>query len=218
MPLLLNVPYAEKDEAKALGARWNPKSKHWYATYKKEYYKYRKWFQSDNTSLIVCDSVFVGVATRNCFKCKKETTVISLLTNSYVDVSDDWSFLEWGEMHFVQDVTELPDNLAQYLDEKYCYRKGFSQTTSSYYYGNHCNHCGVLQGNHFIYEVGSSFFIYDEASAKALTLYEIPVINDLEMEATVSLGSTDWMIGQYANIIDSGLTYRRNGNLHFTNQ
>lgn len=28
--LMLNVPYAEKDEAKALGARWNPKKRSWY--------------------------------------------------------------------------------------------------------------------------------------------------------------------------------------------
>jgi hypothetical protein len=27
----LNVPYAEKDEARALGARWNPTRKRWYA-------------------------------------------------------------------------------------------------------------------------------------------------------------------------------------------
>jgi hypothetical protein len=26
----LNVPYAEKDEARALGARWNPTKKRWY--------------------------------------------------------------------------------------------------------------------------------------------------------------------------------------------
>jgi hypothetical protein len=26
----LNVPYAEKDEARALGARWNPGKKRWY--------------------------------------------------------------------------------------------------------------------------------------------------------------------------------------------
>lgn len=28
--VLLNVPYAEKDEAKALGARWNPRKRSWY--------------------------------------------------------------------------------------------------------------------------------------------------------------------------------------------
>jgi len=29
-PNILNVPYAEKDEAKSLGARWDPKRKKWY--------------------------------------------------------------------------------------------------------------------------------------------------------------------------------------------
>lgn len=28
--LFLNVPYAEKDEAKSLGARWNPTKRRWY--------------------------------------------------------------------------------------------------------------------------------------------------------------------------------------------
>ena len=42
--LLLNVPYAEKDEAKSLGAKWNPKLKKWYVTNSKDYYKFIKWF------------------------------------------------------------------------------------------------------------------------------------------------------------------------------
>ena len=29
--LLINVPYSEKDEAKALGAKWNPDEKSWMA-------------------------------------------------------------------------------------------------------------------------------------------------------------------------------------------
>jgi hypothetical protein len=30
MSIRLDVPYAEKDQAKALGARWNPKGRFWY--------------------------------------------------------------------------------------------------------------------------------------------------------------------------------------------
>ncbi|MFL6675045.1 MAG: DUF5710 domain-containing protein [Massilia sp.] len=30
MPIRLDVPYADKDQAKALGARWNPKGRFWY--------------------------------------------------------------------------------------------------------------------------------------------------------------------------------------------
>jgi hypothetical protein len=35
--LLLNVPYEEKDEAKALGARWNADIKKWYVFSGKDY-------------------------------------------------------------------------------------------------------------------------------------------------------------------------------------
>lgn len=36
--LYLDVPYKEKDEAKSLGARWDPEKKKWYTTYKKNYH------------------------------------------------------------------------------------------------------------------------------------------------------------------------------------
>ena len=41
MPLLLDVPFEEKDEAKEKGARWNPELKKWFAPNNKYYYKPR---------------------------------------------------------------------------------------------------------------------------------------------------------------------------------
>ena len=38
--LLLNVPYEEKDEAKALGARWRPDHKKWSVLSGRDYYKF----------------------------------------------------------------------------------------------------------------------------------------------------------------------------------
>ena len=34
--LILNVPYREKDDAKALGAKWDPNIKKWYVRNKKD--------------------------------------------------------------------------------------------------------------------------------------------------------------------------------------
>ncbi|MDR1835518.1 MAG: DUF5710 domain-containing protein [Fusobacteriaceae bacterium] len=39
----LKVPYAEKEEAKALGARWDAEKKKWYAPYAKDRHKFEKW-------------------------------------------------------------------------------------------------------------------------------------------------------------------------------
>lgn len=41
--LFLNVPYAEKDEAKALGARWNPTKRRWYVPDGVDKAAFAKW-------------------------------------------------------------------------------------------------------------------------------------------------------------------------------
>ena len=41
--ILLKVPYAEKDEAKALGARWNPTRKCWYVPDGKDSAPFAQW-------------------------------------------------------------------------------------------------------------------------------------------------------------------------------
>lgn len=41
--ILLKVPYAEKDEAKALGARWNPTRKCWYVPDGKDPGAFARW-------------------------------------------------------------------------------------------------------------------------------------------------------------------------------
>ena len=53
MSLLLNVPYAEKDEAKALGAKWNPELKKWYVENRKDYYKFKKWILGDGEEVYI---------------------------------------------------------------------------------------------------------------------------------------------------------------------
>lgn len=39
----LKVPFKEKDEAKSLGARWNPEGKHWYIPEGVETTPFEKW-------------------------------------------------------------------------------------------------------------------------------------------------------------------------------
>jgi hypothetical protein len=43
MTTFLNVPYAEKDEARALGARWNPTRKRWYVPDGVALEAFQKW-------------------------------------------------------------------------------------------------------------------------------------------------------------------------------
>jgi hypothetical protein len=42
----LKVPFNEKDQAKALGARWNAESKHWYVPQGVDATPFEKWFSN----------------------------------------------------------------------------------------------------------------------------------------------------------------------------
>jgi hypothetical protein len=43
----LNVPYAQKDAAKALGARWDPAQKKWYVPGNKDISLFAQWLSQD---------------------------------------------------------------------------------------------------------------------------------------------------------------------------
>lgn len=47
MTTFLNVPYAEKDDARALGARWNPGRKRWYVPTGVALEPFQKWLAAD---------------------------------------------------------------------------------------------------------------------------------------------------------------------------
>lgn len=205
MSLLLNVPFSEKDEAKSLGAKWDPILKKWYIDQKSNYYKYKKWFKNPNTDLIICNNLYIAVGNHTCFKCKHSTKVVSFATNYYV-MTDDESKVLNRDINFVNDVDNIPMNLQKYLNTNYNFYKGYSRTTNTYYYGNHCTNCGVLQGNFFLHcEPDSPFFIDSEECAKDLVVYVIKLKYDLELIGSVGWGSEDFLVEKSATFIDLNL-------------
>lgn len=57
---ILKVPYAEKDEAKALGARWNTGRKAWYVPDGKDEAPFARWFAAGGSDA-------AGTSTRDTF-------------------------------------------------------------------------------------------------------------------------------------------------------
>ncbi|MFK5948981.1 MAG: DUF5710 domain-containing protein [Methylococcales bacterium] len=50
--IYLNVPYSQKDEAKALGAKWDANKKRWYASNNLDDSLFKKWKQSASTAQV----------------------------------------------------------------------------------------------------------------------------------------------------------------------
>lgn len=97
----------------------------------------------------------------------------------------------------------FPASLLDYLKANYKYYYGYSQFLGESYYANHCQNCGVLQGNHFIFnEPDSPFFINGANEASKLTLYRLKLKYDIQTDAEAGLGSNDYLIKKYAQIYD----------------
>ena len=78
--LYLNVPYSKKEEAKKLGAKWNPEKKKWYYNGNPEnYIKFAKWLfniEKQAGITILMDLIYIVEAKRICWKCKKKLQLL----------------------------------------------------------------------------------------------------------------------------------------------
>ena len=211
MALILKVPYEEKDEVKALGAKWNPQLKKWYVEHRKDYRKFIKWILGNKDQVyILCDCFYIVEGLHICFKCGNPTKVIGygikkhfIVCNPELYMEEDvWRF-EDDEIHIASHIDPLPKELLNYLKDKYGYYVSYSKTIQSSYLANHCVHCKVIQGDFYLFgEADSPFFVNSEEQAGKLKLYRIPLKNDIIVTADIGWGSEDWMIEAFAQSTD----------------
>lgn len=205
MALYLDVPFSEKDEAKALGARWNPALKKWYISDRRKYSQFAKWINGDT---ILCDHIYIVEGNRTCFRCNKETIVIGFGFDTYFYMGDPDPKMETDTVHIGQIDSNLPKRLEAQLKERYGFIRRYSKELQCSYYANHCRNCHVIQGNYFIFdEVDSPFFIDGKEAAERLVLRKISLPNDVAVSTEISYGTEDSWINKFAHIADSDLKW-----------
>lgn len=210
MALLLNVPYDEKEQAKVLGARWNPELKKWYISEKNLYHNFKKWFNDIKSNIIVCQQIYVVEAERKCFRCGRNTPVISLGVDHYVLLNSPFSKEGCAisesetEVHLIGDIEFIPDSLSTYFKERFNFYIDFSKQNKSYkYYANHCRHCGVIHGDFYLHSrADSPFFIYSKEDAEKLLVHKITLPYDIEVNGSIEWSDRDEMIVAYSQFID----------------
>lgn len=133
--LLLNVPYREKEEAKELGAKWNPEQKKWYVHEKNDYPKFAKWIAKQG-SIVVCDAIYLLEGKQNCFKCGKGTRVIGFGLENFYDFEgefdDEFDYdsdipYYTDVIHIAGPINPIPQNIFTYLQTKYNYKSNCSE-------------------------------------------------------------------------------------------
>lgn len=218
--LILDVPYSEKDDAKYLGARWNPTIKKWYVENKEDYYKFVRWIEPYG-NMVVIDELYIIEGTKKCFKCGKDTRVIGFGIDKHLSI-DGWLEPEYEyndkeieerlkymlleinqyDIHIVGPINPIPKPLMEYIQNKYNYKLRYSKTTHKNNLSNCCDNCDILQGDFFLFnEVDSPFFIYSKEDVKNLKIYKIKLTHDLIVNANDGWTSFDEMFKKYGNII-----------------
>lgn len=177
----LAVPFAEKDEVKRLGARWDIERKLWYVPDGVNVGLFRRWLPLEPDIHIRSSCYFIAQSTKLCWKCGEHTSVFGFILPSghealESDEEDDgrdvwYRYNEPTAVHYVTDL--LPAVAARIRAFSQDYRVDFSKTTQSSYWMNHCEHCGMKQGDFEMYcEPQGAFFPMDRRTASQIVLHE----------------------------------------------
>lgn len=180
--LYLDVPFFEKDQAKALYAKWDPARKKWYADNSKYYYKFAKWIMGN---VVLLDHFFIIESSQACWKCNKTSKVVTFGYGPHLVIEgpfdDDYAvdFMNEG-IYVTGEFDAFPQAALQYVQNKFPVRERYSKTRRYSYMSNGCEHCDALFGLWNLYEEPDSpFFIQNQNKLNNLKVYKIPLKYDL---------------------------------------
>jgi hypothetical protein len=179
----LDAPLSHKDEAKSLGARWDPQAKVWYVPDGKEVGLLARWLPLPNDSdlehepefLIRSPYYYVVESNSGCWNCNSHTRVFAfMLPESHEEFElvvdeDEVEFtleknLGYWKSHGIRGTVSgihrmSPQVLHQVRLLTEHYKLAYSKAAGSRYYMNHCEYCGVKLGDFFMHsEPGGAFF------------------------------------------------------------
>lgn len=203
--IVLEVPYSEKEDAKAMGARWNPIIKKWFIKLKSDddREKFVKWIPTTQDNMItLLPKIYLLKAYRSCYMCNNLSEVFCFASDGLIDPSEE--FYDYDMKHnifLIYNLTSVPNDIDLFL-KKHAPRYYFDYTkqSDSSYYVNHCS-CGAKHGDFYLHnEPGGSFFLMSEEEAyKNVTKYLIYSSIPIKVNASYSFQDPDF-IKTYAQI------------------
>lgn len=194
----LDVPYQEKDEAKSLGARWNPELRAWTIEDDQDPGPFAKWLPKEPDFNVRADTYSVVRGHTNCWKCGQTTDVFGVRIDSGSHLIDgEHEELEGGMLLYVEALSgDLEQRLSEMTEGRL--RKDYSKTTDSSYIMNHCRHCGAKQGDHPLHnEIDGPFYGQDVIHVLETVFEELKAEAGVSMPAVTSEGGVTFKISTH---------------------
>lgn len=157
----LNVPYPEKDKAKALGAKWDRDNKCWWIPTSVDPTPFARWIPSQNGAMLYQDlppfdreefepygrrgSAEVVFVPWTCWKCQKTTLAFHGAVDRAISIT---------HLFYQPSVIEELDKIRREmgLDPFGCIKPRFSRTVGDYYVSQGCRHCDALIGENPLWD------------------------------------------------------------------
>ena len=198
----LDVPFSHKDEAKALGAKWDRTKKIWYVPDGVNPEPFAAWLPGVDRSDPSAPYIYLVLGKRECWKCHEQTTVAafgipylaaedsgSKAAPSAAPTMDDTGHIAIDTARanataIVPALGCVPAEIRNYLRERCGYKPVTSRTTKTVSLASTCTGCGVLQGSHYLFEEPTSPF--------ALTaINKLPALEFVRVEVAGVYGIPD---------------------------
>ena len=176
----LDVPFSHKDEAKALGAKWDRAKKIWYVPDGVNPEPFAAWLPGVDRSDPSAPYIYLVLGKRECWKCHEQTTVAAFGI-PYLAAEDSDSLATPGDApsdvptvddagHIAIDTSRanavtivpalgcVPAEIRDYLHSRCGYKPVTSRATKTASLASTCTGCGALQGSHYLFEEPTSPF------------------------------------------------------------
>lgn len=202
----LKVPFAEKDEAKSLGARWDKDLKTWYVPDGVDASLFAKWLHApvaisnEPKYAIHSPHYFIACSHTACWKCGEQTKVFAFILpeehQEYVFPEFEGEEGYWSRYQAIgtmSNVIGLEISVWKRLQTfTQLYKPAYSRQAGGRYFMNHCEHCNATQGDFFMHsEPGGAFFPTTEAEAGRITVHAIA--EPFEGNGSMSYSSVDFL-------------------------
>lgn len=206
--LYIDVPFQEKDEVKALGAKWNPSRKSWYVEDYNDYLKFKKWIPKtkNGRAAVICDYFYVVSGRKICKHCGNYGTVVVIGIKNTVWIEKDnedggSEVYDFGVL-FINSLRLFPKNVVEFMEKYFCVRFYTSGKYNNQFFRNVCKKCGKIYPMKDLLESWDSpFEIYDYSYAEKLKLYKFYLKEDIVVYGLEKLWNSSMdLIEEYAEI------------------
>ena len=168
----LDVPFSHKEEAKALGAKWDRTKKVWYVPSGVNPEPFAEWLPGVDRSDPSAPYIYLVLGKRECWKCHKETSVaafgipyradndesiaIAHVPNEAGHIAIDTA--NANALAIVPALGCVPGEIRNYLHKRCGYKPVGARASKAPSLGNTCTSCDALQGSRYLFEEPSSPF------------------------------------------------------------